>query len=164
MTDPEILVDEQDRELVDRNTWTPRRKTKGAGRTMTGSAPYLVRYERRDGKTVQLTLHREILGVTDPLVLVDHINGDTFDNRRSNLRTVTAEQSRANAGAMRGSRSRFRGVSWSEARQLWRARLRCRGVSISLGYFPTEEEAATAWNEEAARQWGKFARMNEIPA
>lgn len=32
-------------------------------------------------------IHRSILGLTDPKIVVDHINGDTLDNRRENLRT-----------------------------------------------------------------------------
>lgn len=39
---------------------------------------------------------RVVLGITDPNILADHINGDVFDNRRENLRAVTREQNAIN--------------------------------------------------------------------
>lgn len=41
-------------------------------------------------------MHRMVLGVTDPLVIVDHRNGDRLDNRRANLRPFTPTQNANN--------------------------------------------------------------------
>jgi len=158
-----VLIDERDRSLVEGWPWVVRRSgSKGKGRTGPASQPYVVRWVRNaEGCRRVLRLHRVVLGVVDPALIVDHVNGDTLDNRRGNLRVVSAEGSRANAGNI-GGRSAFRGVSWSGERQLWRARLRYRGESVSLGYFESEVAAAAAWNVAALERWGELARLNVV--
>lgn len=51
---------------------------------------YAVRTVRRDGKRTTLYAHREVLGLEhgDPRH-VHHVNGNTLDNRRENLKVVT---------------------------------------------------------------------------
>ena len=43
-----------------------------------------------DGKRKNLKLHRIIMGIIDPNIGIDHIDGDTLNNRRSNLRVANA--------------------------------------------------------------------------
>lgn len=147
----EIQIDELDRELVEAHRWK-------LCRARPSALPYAYTIIARK----KVRLHRLLMGA-EPGEMIDHANGDTLDNRRANLRRADHHESRANEGNL-GGRSQHRGVSWSEERQLWRARLRCQGRSISLGYFVTEDEAAAAWNAEAVRQWGTFARLNKVPA
>lgn len=94
-------------------------------------------------------LHREILGLErgDPM-MGDHINGDTLDNRRSNLRIVTAAQNQQNRrGAQRTSTSQYRGVSWDATRKMWATRVCINGKMHNLGRFADELEAARAVSE-----------------
>lgn len=67
-----------------------------------GQYPYAVRKVRSAGRKVALALHREITGCPAGLV-VDHINGDTLDNRRSNLRVVTKRENCLNQARHRQS-------------------------------------------------------------
>jgi hypothetical protein len=48
-------------------------------------------------------------------------------------------------------KSRFRGVSWNNSSNAWRAILVHRGQHSHLGLFRDEEEAARAWDREALR-------------
>jgi hypothetical protein len=50
------------------------------------------------GKQQSVSMHRFILGVTDPKTKVDHRNRYGLDNRRENLRLPTDSQNGANAG------------------------------------------------------------------
>src|SRR5436853_1717981 len=59
----------------------------------------------------QTFLHRLIMGVNNPKILIDHIDRNTLDNRKSNLRIATTSQNAANSKSRKGS-SIFKGVFW----------------------------------------------------
>ena len=101
--------------------------------------------------------HREIM--TPPTgMVVDHVNRDRLDNRRSNLRVCTQSQNLANSPKLRGGSSRFKGVSIRRGR--WRAQIGISGKIIHLGYFTDEAAAARAYNEAAQATFGEFALLN----
>jgi len=107
------------------------------------------------------SLHRVLFG--NPPGLVDHKNGDTLDNRRSNLRLATRIQNNVNQKKMTGSSSSiFIGVT--RRGEKWKAQIGfTRGgkrQGVSLGYFSTEEQAARAYDESAKRHYGEFANLN----
>lgn len=81
-------------------------------------------------------MHREILG-TDQFV--DHINHNTLDNRKSNLRIVTKAQNMMN--------SNFKGVSPNGCK--WYAHIKINQKMLNLGNYLDEEEALYArWYAE----------------
>ena len=100
-----------------------------------------------------------------PGLVIDHINGDTLDNRRENLRVCTQAENvrnRRNKGTKGISRVKLAG-----GRIRWRAYL-CKTDELgkkrfmSLGYFDTQREAAIAYNLAAAQHFGSFACFNEV--
>ena len=101
---------------------------------------------RRDAARGTVLLHREVLG----LVAGDGLEGDhknrtaKLDNRRANLRVVTAAGNRQNLGSRPGATSSHRGVSWHERTGKWLARARLNGRTHYLGVFVREEDAAAA--------------------
>lgn len=92
---------------------------------------------------------------------VDHIDGDRFNNRASNIRLATRQQNLRNTGRRKGSSSRFCGVCWDAARGKWVSNCADQeGRTRHLGRFADEAEAARAY-DKAAREWhGEFARLN----
>jgi parvulin-like peptidyl-prolyl isomerase len=91
-----------------------------------------------------IRMHRVLLGLErgNPLQ-ADHINGVKLDNRRANLRVVTAAQNQQNRIGL-GRVSRYRNVSFKPERNKWRAMIAVNGRPIFGGHFDTEEEAAVA--------------------
>lgn len=103
-------------------------------------------------------MHRLILSAGEGDI-VDHINGDGLDNRRSNLRIVTTQQNAFNQKHHGGS-SRHKGVSYRSDTGTWRAYITMDGVRRYLGNFASEDDAALAYNNEAARLFGEYAKLN----
>lgn len=96
-------------------------------------------------------------------MLVDHRNGDTLDNRRSNLRWVTFSQSNMNRRVRSDSISGYRGVVRRKGCVRWHAYIKVDGRRHYGGYHDTPEQAALAYNELALKFHGEFARLNEVP-
>jgi hypothetical protein len=77
---------------------------------------------------VKVRLHKLImLGVQDTDSVVDHMNGDTFDNRRCNLRIISQGQNvdhRPNPN--KNNTSGVRGLYWCKTNNRWIARINHR--------------------------------------
>lgn len=110
-------------------------------------------------------LHRVILKVTDPKILVDHKNGNPLDNRKENLRLCNKQQNAYNAKKRKRATSKYKGVHFDNKRQLWSARISTKNVNglvygKFLGYFTLEEDAAKAYNNAAEMYYGEFKKLN----
>lgn len=91
-------------------------------------------------------MHRMLLG-TPGGSYTDHIDGDGLNNRRANLRIVSTTENAHNQTRKRPkASSRFRGVSWDNWTQRWRATIQVTGRLMHIGRFDSEEEAALAYN------------------
>ncbi|MBA7605706.1 hypothetical protein ES703_12840 [subsurface metagenome] len=109
------------------------------------------------GKTIKM--HREIMRAPKG-VLVDHINHNGLDNRKSNLRLCTNAQNCYNQQACATGTSKYKGVSWHKSRSKWSARIRCDRKLYNLGEFDNEMEAAMAYDDKAVELFGEFAYPN----
>lgn len=92
---------------------------------------------------------------------IDHINGDTGDNRLANLRDCTNAENSRNYAKPDGGSSRYRGVAWVKRDQKWAASIsNGEGGKRSLGHHATEEDAARAYDRAARDMHGAFATLN----
>ncbi len=112
--------------------------------------------------TRSLRLHRFLLDAPADRY-VDHINGDTLDNRRENLRLVTNTQNSQNRRASKRSRSGLKNICWDEGRQRWRVYLCANGKRMSIGYFRDLEDAKKAASA-ARRRYHTHAPDHELYA
>tara|TARA_R110000772_G_scaffold176823_1_gene288480 strand:+ start:112 stop:645 length:534 start_codon:yes stop_codon:yes gene_type:complete len=86
----------------------------------------------------------------DPIMEIDHINGNKVDNRIENLRIVTSsENQRAYRKVSLASSSKFRGVSWAKTRGMFISAITLGGTSKYIGGFTCEIEAAKAYDKKA---------------
>lgn len=93
----------------------------------------------------------------------DHIDLNKLNNVVSNLRVATRSQNQANSVKLRGV-SKYKGVYFDNRRKRnpWSSGISMSGKTIHLGTFPTQEQAASAYNKAALEHFGEFARTNEI--
>ena len=125
-----VLVDEEDWDRVAKLTWSP------------DARGYVVR-SRRGEQGVKL--HRFILGLKKGDPMVDHVNGNKADNRKSNLRLSDPVRNGLNlANENFRGRSKFRGVTYHNGTGKWRATTRIAGKHYSLGLHATEAQAFEA--------------------
>lgn len=143
------LVDFADLEWLSAFSWCVRLCRSGAF--------YANRGTTVGGKSVAIQLHREIMRAPAGLV-VDHINGDTLDCRRENLRICTRAQNTWNQKPRVGCASKYRGVIRDKYK--WRAQIKMGSRNYYLGGFDSECAAAARYNVEARRLFGEFARLN----
>jgi hypothetical protein len=102
-------------------------------------------------------LHRAILGVTGSEI-VDHIDGNGLNNRRQNLRIVSASENAQNSRPRKETKSGYKGVFFHKKNNNWRAQIMAEGKRYSLGLFNTAEEAHAAYCEASDRLHGEFGR------
>lgn len=111
-----------------------------------------------NGKTIYM--HRLLMQPTRGMQ-VDHINTNKIDNRRENLRLVTASQNARNCSKSKNNKSGYKGVyKHHEGKKPWKAQILADGKAVSIGYYETPEEAAKAYDEAAVKYFGEYARLN----
>lgn len=132
----QILIDPADLELVSQYSWTV---------TKDG---YAKKYLEKsvDGKRMRrvVYMHRLILGAKENEI-VDHINQDKLDNRRTNLRIASKSLNALNSSKTK-SVTGFRGVGRNRQKgKPYVARITVNGRRIQLGSFNTAEAAHRAY-------------------
>lgn len=110
----------------------------------------------------RIMMHRVILKISNPKIDGDHINHDGLDNQKFNLRSVSRAQNTRNKTSMKGSISKYVGVSMKggNRRKKWFAQIAGNGGHKHLGYFEREDDAAKAYDIEAKNRYGEFANLN----
>ena len=104
-----------------------------------------------------LYLHKLIMAAPIGLV-VDHIDGDTFNNRRANLRTASHAENMRNKRMGKRNSSGFKGVYFDPRDQNWRAEITHDMQRHRLGRFDSPEAAYSAYCEANKRLHGDFGR------
>lgn len=107
----------------------------------------------------RVSMHREIMQPLDGYV-VDHIDGDGLNNRRSNLRICTVRQNLQNQAKAPGCSSQYKGVHRDKRTGKFTAEIRPGRKQIHIGSFDDEIEAARAYDRKAIEFFGEFAWLN----
>ncbi len=150
-----VVVDDEDYSFLHRFTWSARK---------CADRDYAVTARRFDDAYHATFMHRMILNAP-PNMVVDHVNGNTLDNRKENLRICTKGENGRNRKPNAGYR--FKGVRKINSRGKIRPRILgyaaniyFKGKAIRIGYYATEEEAARAYDTKAKELFGEFANLN----
>ncbi len=120
-----------------------RKKTNGLSYIQKGILKDTAKNKNKDLR--KISLHRFVINAKKGEV-VDHINGDTFDNRRCNLRLVTYNQSAQNRKNIKGYHYMLHIKKWV----------------VTIGCFDTEEEAKIARREAEIKYFGEYAPKRDF--
>lgn len=107
---------------------------------------YVVRGEYNGGNYKTIRMHRVIMNTPKGLV-TDHINRDTLDNRRSNLRICNKSINGLNRGPQKNNTTGFKGVTFEKQTRKYVARISINRLNVTLGRFKTPEEASKAYQD-----------------
>lgn len=140
------IVDDDDFERLSRYSWFAKKNHKKF-------------YAQRRWGPDHYQMHDEILP-HPPGVTVDHINGNSLDNRKCNLRFATQQQQCFNRSKIAGTSSLFKGVSFHKGHRKWQSYIKHQGKSVSLGSYAEEDDAALAYDKAACRLFGEYAQLN----
>ncbi len=114
-----------------------------------------------NNKQHQIKMHRQILELErGDKQEGDHINHNTLDNRRSNLRICTRSQNQMNRKPSQNTSSKYKGVTWDKKAKKWKVHIVIIGKLKHLGYFHNEIFAAGVYDKAAIREFGEFAHLN----
>ena len=154
----EILLTNGGKAIVDEEDYLALNKFKWHGNEgITGRVYAKRKTKLSDNRPEKIIyMHRQILCFPDRYV-IDHINGDSLDNRRSNLRLCTHSENIRNSKNSRQIHSGgYRGVSYYKRLNKWRVKVK----QLTVGYFESKELAALAYNEKAREIYGEYAVLN----
>lgn len=127
-----------------------------------GAGGYAVRKEYLpNGTTKDIFMHRAIINTPDHFQ-TDHIDGDTLNNQKNNLRQCTNQQNQGNQKIRKENvSSKYKGVV--KRKNGWEANICINKKVTYLGLYSNEVAAANAYNRAAINHFGEFARLNDIP-
>lgn len=91
--------------------------------------------------------------------VVDHIDNNSLNNCRANLRLATRSENMQNRKRNTNSTTGFKGVTFNKAHKKWQAQIRVNGVLKHLGSFASPELAYEAYCEAARELHGEFANL-----
>ena len=149
------LVDDEDFEWLSQFKWYAKKTSKERV-----EARKNIKIEKGEKRQAIQVMHRFVLSVTDPKILIDHKDCNALNNQRGNLREATVSQNQSNAKLRNDNTSGFKGVHRRKTTGLWRARIQVNEKRIQLGDFTDPLEATCAYDMAAVKYFGEFAHCN----
>lgn len=125
------IVDDEDFECLNKFKW----------RYLNGYAVRTVTISK--GVRKPEWMHR-VINKTPKEFLTDHINHNKLDNRKKNLRAVSASLNLLNRGVRKDNKSGYTGVYWHKQHKKWYVQINFLGEHIFVGLFNSKQQAIMA--------------------
>jgi len=147
-----VLIDDEDYEKIIKYNWYI---TKPNGKTFV----YFSRMVSDISKRYNISLHRYIMGAQlYDKNIIDHINGNTLDNRKCNLRICTSFGNNCNSRKQKNNKSGYKGVSYYKRNNKYVATIGYKNKTLFLGYYDNPLDAHAAYCEASKKYHGEYGR------
>jgi len=146
----DVLIDAEDFDRVTALKWHPITKD---------GLTYIKRTTWRKGRFKALFLHNFVFGNLANAHILDHRDGNTLNNQKSNLRVCTASQNAMNRKLRSDNKTAYKGVTIRKETGRFRVSISVDKRRINLGTFDTAEAAYAVYCEAAVKYHGEFARL-----
>jgi hypothetical protein len=94
-------------------------------------------------------------------MVVDHINHNQLDNRRSNLRICTQSENNKNRRVHLNSKTGYKGI-FSQTKGRYFAQIKCNRKTYYLGTYSNIETARGVYDEKVKELHKEFAVLNKV--
>ena len=117
-------------------------------------------YANHNGKRIYL--HRLLFNITQKDLCIDHINHNTLDNRRNNLRVVNNSQNQMNRDKPKQNTSGVKGVYWHKNKGKWQANIQVDNKLLYLGIFDSKQDAIAARKSAEKEYFNEYNYYKDI--
>lgn len=144
------IVDDEDFERLNQYRWIVNANKKNI---------YVRRYTGLiNGISKYVLMHREIVNAPKHMQ-VDHINGNSLDNRKTNLRLCSNKQNNYNKkNPNKSNKLKIKGVYFHNKKKKFIAQIQIDKKNIHLGQFNVLGDADSAYRKAEDKYYGKFSR------
>ena len=143
-----VLIDEEDYEKVNILRWH-----------VSNIEGHRIYFAHTNNGSHKFILHRYILNLKHgDGKTVDHISGNTLDNRKCNLRICSKAENVRNQKIRKDNKTGYKGVYYRKERGTYQAEIRVNNKGIYLGCYGSPQEAHAAYCEASKKYHGEFGR------
>ncbi len=156
----QVIVDDDIYDYLNRWKWFSCKRTTKRGIQWYAHRQYrdqTITNRRGKPKQILVSMHRAIMNAPESKH-VDHVNGNSLDNRRKNLRFCNPTQNLQNQRRLPNAENPYKGVT--RAHGAWRAFITYNKQTIYLGRFGNPKSAAKTYDKLAQILFGEFACLN----
>ena len=101
-------------------------------------------------------LHIFLFGYAPEGLVWDHIDRNTFNNQRLNLRSVTNSEDKLNRSLFINNTSGTKGVCYHIGHNKWQAKIVINQKTVYLDEYVSKEDAIKTRREAEIKYWGKL--------
>lgn len=108
-------------------------------------------------------LHRHLTNCPKGMT-ADHIDGDIFNTRQSNLRVCTQRQNGKNRKDNKNNKSGHKGVCrirYPSGIYKWKAAIKVDYIQHNLGFFDDYDEAVRVREEAELKYFGEYSKLHK---
>jgi hypothetical protein len=145
-----VLIDDEDFVYISRFHWYSYKH---------GYTYYALRKKRPGKGSSNVQMHREIMKNPECFE-IDHKDGNGLNNQKSNLRICNRSENLQNSRKRKDNTSGYKGVWFQKTIKKYVAQITNNKKIIYIGVFKTAIDAAIAYDFEAKRLFGCFAKTN----